>query len=91
MAHQGRVGGRIAPKRFRGLGHPILKARKVLPAEKLNSRVTDNVRKVCQACGQVNRDSSKMYRQISDLWSTDTRAVQLAAKLKEDYEASPTT
>ena len=91
MTHLGRVGGRIAPKRFRGLGHPILKARKVLPAEKLRRRVTDNVRKVYKASGVAYRAARRIYRQISVLWWRDTRAVQIAAKLKEDYEASPTT
>ena len=91
MAHQGRVGGRIAPKGLRGLGHPILKARKVLPAEKLRRRVTDNLLKVFKASGEAYRAARRIYRQISVLWWRDTRAVQIAAKLKEDYEASPTT
>ena len=91
MTHLGRVGGRIAPKRFRGLGHPILAARKVLPAEKVRRRVTDSLRKVYKASGEAHRAARRIHRQISVLWWRDTRAVQIAAKLKEDYEASPTT
>ena len=54
-------------------------------------RIFDNVRKVCQACKQVGRKYSQMYRAISMVSWTDTRAVKLAAKFKEEYEASPTT
>ena len=82
MKHQRRLGSQSAPRWGKGQygnNDPRIK------------RFFDNVRKVCQACGQVNRDSSKLYRQISGLWWTGTRAVKLAAKLKEDNEASPTT
>ena len=92
MAHLGRVGGRIAPKGLRGLGHPILKARKVLPAEKLRRRVIRRIRRVFHECDKAYEAASRIYRAISDPpWSTDTLAVEIAAKLKEDYEASPTT
>ena len=91
MTHLGRVGGRIAPKRSRGLGHPILAARKVLPAEKVRRRVTHSLRKVYKASGEAHRAARRIHRQISVLWWRDTRAVQIAAKLKEDNEASPTT
>ena len=54
-------------------------------------RIYDNVRMVCQACKQVGADYSQMYRAISRVSWTGPGAVKLAAKFKEDYEASPTT
>ena len=54
-------------------------------------RIYDNVRMVCQACKQVGADYRQMYRAISRVSWTGPGAVKLAAKFKEDYEASPTT
>ena len=54
-------------------------------------RIFDNVRKVCQACKQVGPNFRKMYRAISMVSWTRPGAVKLAAKFKEEYEASPTT
>ena len=78
MAPQGRVGGRIALKRFKGLGHPILKEGEAGVVQK----------KVIRHLGKVQKASD---RQISDLSSTGTLVAEyVAQKLKEDYEASPT-
>ena len=50
------------------------------------------VRRVCYGCDKVYQAARQIYRMISDPpWSTDTLLVEIAAKLKEDYEASPTT
>ena len=78
MAPKGRVGGRIALKRFKGLGHPILKEGEAGVVQK----------KVIRHLGKVQKASD---RQISDLSSTGTLVAEyVAQKLKEDYEASPT-
>ena len=54
-------------------------------------KIFDNERKTRKACRQIYRLVSTRYRRISGLAWTGTRAVKLAAKLKEDNEASPTT
>ena len=78
MAPKGRVGGRIALKRFKGLGHPILKEGEAGVVQK----------KITRHLGKVQKASD---RQISDLSSTGTLVAEyVAQKLKEDYEASPT-
>ena len=70
----------------------INKARKVLPVGKNCRTVSVRVRRVFNGCDKAYRAARRIYRQISDPpWSTDTLAVEIAAKLKEDYEASPTT
>ena len=69
-----------------------LKDRKVSPYEKLRRRVSRRIRRVFYGCDKAYRAARRIYRAISDPpWSTDTLAVEIAAKLKEDYEASPTT
>ena len=50
-------------------------------------KVTDNLGKVYKACDKAYKDSRLVYRQVADLSSTDTLAVPMAAKLKEDFEA----
>ena len=50
-------------------------------------KVTENLGKVHKACDKAYKDSRLVYRQVSDLSSTDTLAVPIAAKLKEDFEA----
>ena len=50
-------------------------------------KVTDNLGKVYKACDEAHREARQIYRQVSDLSSTDTLAVPIAAKLKEDFEA----
>ena len=88
MAPKGRVGGRIALKRFKGLGHPILKEGEAGVVQK---KVIRHLGKVQKASGRAYRDAKTLYRQTSDLSSTGTLVAEyVAQKLKEDYEASPT-
>ena len=68
------------------MGHPILKAWEVNPAETPN-KVTDNLGKVYKACDKNYKEARLIYRQVAHLSSTDTLAVPMAAKLKEDCEA----
>ena len=50
-------------------------------------KVTENLGKVQKACDKAYKESRLVYRQVADLSSTDTLAVPIAAKLKEDFEA----
>ena len=78
MAPKGRVGGRIALRRSKGLGHPILKEGEAGVVQK----------EIIRHLGKVQKASD---RQISDLSSTGTLVAEyVAQKLKEDYEVSPT-
>ena len=49
------------------------------------------VRRVCYGCDKAYQAARQIYRMISDPQWSDTLLVEIAAKLKEDYEASPTT
>ena len=53
----------------------------------LPKKVTDNLGKVYKACDKEYKEARLIYRQVADLSSTDTLAVPMAAKLKEDCEA----
>ena len=88
MAPKGRVGGRIALKRSKGLGHPILKEGE---AGVVQNKVIRHLGKVQKASDRAYRGAKTLYRQISDLSSTGTLVAEyVAQKLKEDCEASPT-
>ena len=50
-------------------------------------KVTDNLGKVYKACDKIYKEARLIYRQVAHLSSTDTLAVPMAAKLKEDCEA----
>ena len=56
-------------------------------AQIMPKKVIDNLGKVQKACDKAYKDSRLVYRQVADLSSTDTLAVPIAAKLKEDFEA----
>ena len=56
-------------------------------AAEMPKKVTENLGKVQKACDKAYKDSRVVYRQVADLSSTDTLAVPIAAKLKEDFEA----
>ena len=88
MAPRRRVGGRIALTRVNVFGYTILRENE---AGVLQKKVIRHLGKVQKASDLAYRGAKTLYRQISVLWWRDTRAVQIAAKLKEDYEASPTT
>ena len=82
MKRQRRIGDGAAPRWGKGpYGNNDPRIKKIF----------DNERKMRKACGQIYRLVSTRYRRISGLGWTGTRAVKLAAKLKEDNEASPTT
>ena len=56
-------------------------------AAEMPKKVTDNLGKVYKACDKEYKEARLIYRQVADLSSTDTLAVPIAAKLKEDFEA----
>ena len=69
-----------------------LKDRKVSRNEKLRRKVNRRILRVYYECDKAYRAAMRIYIAISNPpWSTDPLAVEIAAKLKEDYEASPTT
>ena len=56
-------------------------------AAAIPKNVTGNLGKVYKACDTGYKEARLIYRQVADLSSTDTLAVPIAAKLKEDFEA----
>ena len=75
--------------------HDILKDledRKGSRNEKLLRKVNRRILKFYYECDKAYRAAMRIYIAISNPpWSTDPLAVEIAAKLKEDCEASPTT